>query len=70
LASRHQKGKRRSSAKGRSLIVVVFVFLVFAVRCFFITDGGSLHSRKISGGERGEGVIIKWRHWKRKLVDD
>jgi hypothetical protein len=66
LASRNQKGKRRSSVKGRSLIIIVF--LILATGCFFITVGGSLHRRKIDNGKRGEKVIIKRRHWKRKLV--
>jgi hypothetical protein len=69
LTSRHQKGKRWSSAKVRSLVVIVFVFLIFTIGCFFITDKGSLQSHKIGGRERGKGVIIKWRHWKRKLVE-
>jgi hypothetical protein len=51
LASRHQKGKRRSSVKGRSLVVVIiFVFLILAVKSFIFIIGGSLHSRKLKSG--------------------
>jgi hypothetical protein len=55
---------------GRSLVItIIFIFLVFATGCFFITDGGSLHSCKIGSRERGEWIIIKRRHWKRKLIE-
>jgi hypothetical protein len=56
LASRHQKGKRRSSAKERSLIVaVVFVFLIFTARCFFITHGEASIAARSAAEREGKG---------------
>jgi hypothetical protein len=73
LASRHKKGKRRSSMKGDHSSSSSSSSSSYSLPDASSSPMGeaSIAARSVveRERERGEGVIIKQRHWKRKLVD-
>jgi hypothetical protein len=73
LASRHQKGERRSSEPKRWSLIIILIIVTLLVILILIAGGiggveGSLHGCYVDGGERGKGVLIKRWVRKRKLI--
>jgi hypothetical protein len=78
LASRHQKGKRRSlSQTSESLIIVIvlvlivtfFFLFILTVRTILGVVIGSLHGRNVNGRKRSKRILFKRRHESAKLVE-